>query len=148
MSCSQCNTKRAKVKCRSCDTLLCSVSCFDVHIKQVGCTMHMKTAYERGITNTKPKLATELREEDMSMFFLYLAPGESLGEESHPDATQFFMVLSGSGEATIGGKADIISLNSMFYVPKNTLHNVKASISESLRMLTIYSKKDHETEKF
>jgi mannose-6-phosphate isomerase-like protein (cupin superfamily) len=83
----------------------------------------------------------------MYMVFLYLPPGASLGLEKHPDATQYFQVLQGSGTARIGDKTDAIQLNSMFFIPKDTYHDITAAPGvEPLRLLTIYSKRDHATE--
>lgn len=147
MSCTHCNAQRVVGKCRSCYSLVCSVTCLELHTANVGCANHMRTSYERAMTNTLPTLETELKEDDMYMVFKYLRAGESLGEERHPNATQFFMVLEGSGVATINGKADDIGVNSMFYVPHNALHDVRASADGPLRMITIYSKREHETMK-
>lgn len=147
MSCSYCKQKKAVAKCRSCDALLCGVNCLDVHVAEIGCTFHMRTAWKRAITNTEPKLETELQEDDLYMVFLYLRPGESLGGEKHTDTTQFFQVIQGSGTARIGDKIDAIEFNSMFFVPRDTYHDVTcANGTEPLRMITIYGKKNHTTE--
>jgi mannose-6-phosphate isomerase-like protein (cupin superfamily) len=82
---------------------------------------------------------------DLGGYAISLDSNGELKTEIHPDATQFFLVISGEGECTIDGKNDQIRKNSMFYVPRGKAHSVKAN-KEGLKMLTLYAPATHHTD--
>ena len=80
----------------------------------------------------------------MSMFAVYLQPGQELEMEVHPNATQFFHVVKGHGNAIIDGVKQHVTKKSIFYVPANTKHRIVAH-KDGLCMYTIYAPSEHET---
>ena len=63
--------------------------------------------------------------------------------EKHPDTDQFFRVERGRGYAEIAGVRYALSDGASVIVPKNTLHRIKNTGVEPLKLYTIYSKPQH-----
>jgi len=91
--------------------------------------------------------------EQLSGFAMWLDPREPSGAEVHPDATQWFMVVAGSGEADVGivGAAGgtaletrHIGLRDMLVVPAGRNHALRAG-PHGLGLLTIYAPAKHQT---
>jgi mannose-6-phosphate isomerase-like protein (cupin superfamily) len=73
-----------------------------------------------------------------------LPPTEDIGEEVHADHDQFIRVESGEGKAVIEGELFDIHDGDAVVIPAGTLHNiVNASMSESLKLYTIYTPPEH-----
>lgn len=120
----------------------CAVNHYPVH--KIECKFHLrKSGWETIQSNTQPKKGL-FETQQMSGYALYIKPLEGLPLETHPDATQFFLVVQGSGASIIGGKRDVIEMHSMFYIPPGTPHTIEAS-REGLKLLTIYAPADHTT---
>ena len=81
---------------------------------------------------------------DIDVFVIVLSPFEALDTETHPDTTQLFQVLQGSGTATVDQKVFDVNVGLVFVVPRNTEHSVKAG-AQGLRLLTSYSPAEHTT---
>jgi mannose-6-phosphate isomerase-like protein (cupin superfamily) len=82
----------------------------------------------------------------MSGYALSIQANDTLAAEVHSDATQFFLVVQGSGTCMIDGNQDSIGERSMFYVPAGKRHSVRAG-AEGLKLLTLYAPAEHHTEK-
>lgn len=144
MQCSNCHDKR--VCFASVQSVYCSKECGRAHferLSRVDCAMHMRSAWQSVEQNTAPK---ELLFETvhMSGYCISMGAWERLDRETHPNATQFFLVVQGSGWSTIGTARDSIQAQSMFYVPPGVAHAVEAG-REGLKMLTLYAPAEHET---
>lgn len=146
--CSQCQAPRAAFACggRCGRAVYCNQECADRHfvnVHRVECAMHMRDAWTSIVQNTKAKELL-FHTQYMSGYCVALAPGEELPLETHPNATQFFVVVQGQGWSTIDGARDRIQTHSMFYVPPGVAHKVEAGPA-GLRMLTLYGPAEHET---
>ena len=72
-----------------------------------------------------------------------LNPGQQIGSEIHRDGDQLFMVLSGTGTATLNLEPHDIGPGSLIAVPAGTRHNVTAGEGAPLRLVTVYSPPQH-----
>jgi quercetin dioxygenase-like cupin family protein len=86
-----------------------------------------------------------------ALFSIHLKPGESLDPERHPDATQIFVLMHGSGEARVETTQSkpypVLPLSDTFttvVVPPNREHSIKAG-PNGLHLLTIYAPAHHHT---
>ena len=77
------------------------------------------------------------------MVVMTLKPGQQIGSETHPAADQLFMVVSGSGTATLNLEAHPIGPGSLIAVPAGTRHNVTAGDAGPLRLVTVYAPPQH-----
>ena len=76
------------------------------------------------------------------MVVMTLKPGQQIGSEIHPDADQLFVVVSGTGTATLNLEAHHIGPGSLIAVPAGTRHNVTAG-QGPLRLVTVYAPPQH-----
>ncbi len=73
-----------------------------------------------------------------------LLPKEEIGMEVHPNVDQFFRIEAGTARVIMNGKETQVKADDVFIVPAGTDHNViNASISEPLKLYTIYSPPNH-----
>lgn len=72
-----------------------------------------------------------------------IPPGQDIGEETHPTTDQIFLIADGEGEATIGGEVRRFEENGLIFVPAGTLHNIRNTNDEDLKLLTIYAPSEH-----
>lgn len=63
-------------------------------------------------------------------------PGEALSLQKHATRDEFWRVLSGKGEITVGGERTSASAGAEFFIPRGTLHRIEAS-AETLSVLEI-----------
>lgn len=78
------------------------------------------------------------------LVLMSLAPGEEIGQETHPDNDQFFRFEAGMGKVTVDGKDYEVSDGSAVIVPAGSEHNVvNVSTDEPLKLYTIYSPAHH-----
>jgi mannose-6-phosphate isomerase-like protein (cupin superfamily) len=126
--------------------------CAQQHFKQghsIECRFHLKDSGSLmwdSLKQNKDARKRLFETAQMSAYALSIKPNEALSTEVHPDATQFFLVVRGSGTCTIDGNQDNIQKHSMFYVPAGKKHSVQAS-AEGLKLLTLYAPAEHHTEK-
>ena len=144
--CSGCKVGVSKWECgnRCGKAVYCSESCAKRHynIHKIECVFHMNNHWETILQNKDPKRVL-FKTDHMSAYAVSIEAGGGLPTEVHPDATQFFLVVSGQGSCTIAGNRDVIQAQSMFYVPPNTTHSIDAK--NTLKLLTIYSPAEHHT---
>lgn len=72
-----------------------------------------------------------------------LRPGEDIGEEVHDTIDQIFSFIGGTGEAVIEHIPQPVKEHDLVFVPAGTLHNIKNTGRESLKLYTIYSPPAH-----
>jgi quercetin dioxygenase-like cupin family protein len=73
-----------------------------------------------------------------ALVYFELAPGEHLG--SHTDsAEEVLLVVSGSGEATIGEEQAAVQTGTLAVVPALVPHSVKNTGKETLRVVGFFS---------
>lgn len=72
-----------------------------------------------------------------------LKPDEGIGEETHPETDQIFLIADGKGEAVIGEETRWVEEGIVFSVPAGTNHNVTNTGDEDLKLLTIYAPPQH-----
>ncbi|HEY8952755.1 MAG TPA: cupin domain-containing protein [Candidatus Dormibacteraeota bacterium] len=71
-----------------------------------------------------------------------LKPGEEIGEEVH-EVDQFIYAVSGEGEAAMAGVATPFAKGEALCVPAGSLHNVRNSGDEPMKLFTVYSPPEH-----
>lgn len=109
----------------------------------IDCQFHLQDAWQIILEN-KSESHTLFETPQMLCKAVYLEPHERLAPEIHPDTTQFFHVVSGSGTAKLDGREDKIKANSMFYAGPGMRHEIVAS-EDGLCMYTIYAPAKHTT---
>lgn len=72
-----------------------------------------------------------------------LRVGEDIGEETHADTDQIFLIAEGEADAVVGGETQRLDDESIIFVPAGTLHNIRNTGDEDLKLLTIYSPPAH-----
>ena len=77
------------------------------------------------------------------LVLMSLKPGEDIGEETHATIDQIFHIVVGDGEAVIAGQPQPFKEHDMLIVPAGTLHNIKNTDKESLKLYTIYAPPTH-----
>lgn len=78
------------------------------------------------------------------LVLMSLSPGEEIGLETHTANDQFLRVESGHGQCLIDGNDYAINDGDAIIVPAGACHNVvNTSISEDLKLYTIYSPPHH-----
>jgi mannose-6-phosphate isomerase-like protein (cupin superfamily) len=81
--------------------------------------------------------------EQLQLVVMSLAPGEEIGEETHPDRDQFFRFEEGAGVVVIDGKENPVEDNYAVIVPAGAKHNVKNTSDEPLQFYTLYGPPEH-----
>lgn len=71
-----------------------------------------------------------------------LRPGEEIGEEVH-EVDQFIYAVKGEGEAVMAGVAMPFVKGEALCVPAGSLHNVRNSGDEPMKLFTVYSPPQH-----
>lgn len=72
-----------------------------------------------------------------------IPPGQDIGAETHARVEQIFVVVSGTGTATVNGAPTPMNAGSMVIVTPGTAHNVANNGTEPLRLYTIYVPPNH-----
>ncbi len=72
-----------------------------------------------------------------------LVPEEEIGEETHPATDQIFFFIDGKGQATVDHKPLPVSAGEVLCVPAGTLHNIRNTSKEALKLLTLYAPPEH-----
>jgi mannose-6-phosphate isomerase-like protein (cupin superfamily) len=71
-----------------------------------------------------------------------LKPGEDIGEEVH-EVDQFIYAVEGEGEAILAGAVTPFAKGDALCIPAGSLHNIKNSSEEQMKLFTIYSPPAH-----
>ncbi len=78
------------------------------------------------------------------LVLMSLAPAEEIGSEVHEDGDQFFRFEKGEGKVIINETEYLMSDGDSVIVPAGATHNViNTSISEALKLYTIYAPPHH-----
>ncbi len=72
-----------------------------------------------------------------------IEPRGEIGDEVHPDTDQAFIVVEGSAEAVIDGRATTIGANDLVFVHAGRRHNILNRGEHPLRLITIYAPPAH-----
>lgn len=98
----------------------------------------LKNEFYRRVLFTVPK--------SMQLVVMSLQPGEEIGMEVHPKATQFIRVESGSGHAIIGKKTFRLKDGVSVIVPPRKRHNIiNTSKTHPMKLYTIYTPPQHKS---
>ncbi|MDF1522794.1 MAG: cupin domain-containing protein [Trueperaceae bacterium] len=91
--------------------------------------------YFREVLYTGPK---------SQLVVMSLAPGESIGLETHPDIDQFVRVEEGVGKAVLDGVEHRLEAGWAVVISAGTEHDVvNTSSDEPLKLYTIYTPPEH-----
>lgn|ERR1700694_3815345 len=71
-----------------------------------------------------------------------LRAGEEIGEEVH-EVDQFIYLVKGEGEAIMAGVAAPFEKGEALCVPAGSLHNVRNTGDEPMKLFTVYSPPQH-----
>jgi mannose-6-phosphate isomerase-like protein (cupin superfamily) len=71
-----------------------------------------------------------------------LCPGESIGEEVH-EVDQLFVLIEGLAAVDVNGARSVLGPGALVYVPAGCSHDIGATGSGGLRLLTIYAPPQH-----
>jgi mannose-6-phosphate isomerase-like protein (cupin superfamily) len=71
-----------------------------------------------------------------------LRPGEEIGEEVH-EVDQFIYAVKGEGEAILAGTVTSFEKGEALCVPAGSVHNVRNSGEEAMKLFTVYSPPQH-----
>lgn len=83
--------------------------------------------------------------EHSQLVLMSLAPSEEIGRETHTGNDQFFRFEKGSGKVVIDGTEYEVKAGDAVVVPSGSKHNIiNASVSEDLKLYTIYSPAHHQ----
>lgn len=72
-----------------------------------------------------------------------LPAGGDIGEETHQDVDQIFLIAEGVAEVMAGGETSKVEDGGIAFVPAGTQHNVTNAGQQDLKLLTIYSPPNH-----
>lgn len=72
-----------------------------------------------------------------------LLPGEDIGEETHAENDQILFVVHGDGVAVLVGETTPIHKKSVVFVPAGTLHNIKNTGEDDMKLYTVYAPSVH-----
>ncbi len=78
----------------------------------------------------------------MQLVLMSLPGKEEIGEETHGQ-DQFIRVESGGGEAVLDGVVHPIADGSAIVIPAGTLHNIKNTGDDDLKLYSIYAAPHH-----
>lgn len=82
--------------------------------------------------------------EHCQLVLMSLKPGEEIGSEVHENGDQFFRFEKGEGKVIINETEYIVGDGDSVIVPAGATHNViNTSISEALKLYTIYAPPHH-----
>ena len=74
---------------------------------------------------------------------MHLAPGEEIGDETHPTIDQLFLVEEGRAELLIDGKPIPIEENEVALAPAGARHNLRNAGKKPLKCVTFYAPPVH-----
>lgn len=72
-----------------------------------------------------------------------IAPGDSIGEETHQSVDQFIRLEEGEAAITIGGDVYHIGADFAVVIPAGLKHNITNTGEEDLKLYTLYSPPEH-----
>jgi mannose-6-phosphate isomerase-like protein (cupin superfamily) len=81
--------------------------------------------------------------EHSQLVLMSLPAGGEIGEQTHDDIDQTFVVVDGRGEALINGESFPLEKNHIILVPAGRRHNLRNRGDEPLKLYTIYAPPAH-----
>ena len=109
------------------------------------------TAFRRVLRTSDVPAPASARLQQVAMS---LEPNEAIGWEQHAGVSQIFVVLAGAGRLSLGRAGDALdsrevdarseplAAGSVWVVEPHTWHNVRASASAGMKLLTLYTYSD------
>lgn len=79
----------------------------------------------------------------MQLVVMSIAPGESIGAETHRDLEQCLFIVDGTGRAELAGRTTPIDDDSVVCVPPGVEHDIVNTGREPLKLFTVYSPPQH-----
>jgi mannose-6-phosphate isomerase-like protein (cupin superfamily) len=79
----------------------------------------------------------------MQLVVMSIAPGESIGAETHPNLEQCLFIVDGTGRAMLAGRASPIAEDSVVCVPPGVEHDIINTGREPMKLFTVYSPPQH-----
>jgi len=79
----------------------------------------------------------------LQVVLMSIRPGEEIGEEVHPNISQFIRVESGEGMVIANGKEYALKDDSAVVIPKGVRHNVVNTGKKNLKLYSIYTPPEH-----
>ncbi len=77
-----------------------------------------------------------LRDKNIQIVLMSLAPGEDIGEETHrADQSTFF--VSGHGQAVVDGHGTAVSPGHLVVIPQGAKHNIRNTGAEPLKLFSV-----------
>jgi mannose-6-phosphate isomerase-like protein (cupin superfamily) len=80
---------------------------------------------------------------ESQLVLMNISANEDIGMEVHHGVDQILFIVSGTCEATVGGKIFAVHEGDVVYVPAGTEHNFKNTGTEDLKLYSIYSPPEH-----
>lgn len=80
---------------------------------------------------------------ESQLVYMSLLPSEDIPEEQHIGKTQFIGIESGKGICKINDKSYKLKDGDAIIIPENTLHYVKVTGNEPLKLYAVYSPPEH-----
>src|SRR2546429_4423452 len=78
---------------------------------------------------------------DAQVAIMTLRPGRDTGQiqNEHPKAEQWLYVISGSGQAIVGGRKIALKERSLLLIPKRSAHQIKNTSRRQMITLNFYA---------
>ncbi len=81
--------------------------------------------------------------EKFELFLTEIHPGGEAKEDVHPASEQAIFMISGTGEAIVGGKKLVVNPSECLYIPPGAKHSMRPIGGQTLRFLVVTSPPDH-----
>jgi len=103
---------------------------------------HIKNILEKAKSNEyfRQVLATGGK---VQIVIMSIPVGTEIGSETHPDNDQTLMLISGTGQVVLDGKADDFETGDIVLVPAGTEHNFITKGDTPMKIVTTYSPPHH-----
>lgn len=96
-------------------------------------------------TRTNKDFRRVLRTGDhLQVVAMTIAPGESIGAETHPDHDQVLFFVDGEGEAVLDGESSPVGPGDFVFVHAGVHHDFRNTGDTPLRIATAYAPPEHE----
>lgn len=104
--------------------------------------MNIKNLTQQALDNTnfRQVLASG---EHTQVVVMSIAPGQDIGEETHPDNDQVLYLVSGGGKVILDGQTQPFETGDAVLVAAGTKHNFINTGSVPLKIITSYSPPHH-----
>lgn len=145
--CGACGKEAPRYQCGRCNNeLYCEDACakrdWGRHAREnCGAFLHLINAKQHALKNEYFR-SVFFTSKETQYVEMALKGGVSLGDEVHPDTTQYFYIDKGSGWARVAGKNVPLVEGSVLMVPSGVQHNIGAGAG-GMWLHTTYSPPHH-----